>query len=54
MDLTVTLTDDQLEVISHRVAELVIDRQAPEPAPESLTVAQAAEMAHVTASTVYR
>jgi hypothetical protein len=49
VDLTVTLTDDQLEAIAHRVAELLADRQATEPASGLLTPAQAAEVAGVSA-----
>ena len=52
MDLTVTLTDDQLEAIALRVAEMLADRGASEPAPELPTVAQAAELAGVGAMTV--
>jgi excisionase family DNA binding protein len=52
LDLTVTLTDDQLEAIAHRVAELLADRRASEPAPELLTVSQAAELAGVTRKTI--
>jgi len=52
VDLTVTLTDDQLEPIAIRVAELLADRQSSEPAAELLTVAQAAELAGVSATTV--
>lgn len=52
MDLVVTLTDAQLEAIAHRVAELLSDRLASEPAPELLTVSQAAELAGVTRKTI--
>jgi len=51
MDLTVTLTDAQLEAIAVRLAELLADRPSA-PAPELLTVAQAAELAGVSAKTV--
>jgi len=52
MDLTVTLTDAQLEAIAPRVAELLADRRASEPVPELLPVAPAAQLAGVSAKTI--
>jgi hypothetical protein len=52
MDVVVTLTDDQLEAIAQRMAELLADQRASVPAPELLTVAQAAELAGVSVKTV--
>ena len=51
MDAVVTLTDAQLEAIARRVAELLADQRPSEP-PESLTVAQAAELAGVSTRTI--
>ena len=51
MDLVVTLTDAQLEAVARRVAELLADRRPAEPS-ERMTVAQAAELAGVSAKTV--
>jgi len=52
LDLLVTLTDAQLEAIAHRVAELLAEGRASEPAAELLTVSQAAELAGVTRKTI--
>jgi hypothetical protein len=52
LDLTVTLTDEQLEAIAHRVAELLADQLPFEPASELLTAAQAAGIAGVSAKTI--
>jgi hypothetical protein len=52
VDLTVTLTDAQLEAIAHRVAELLADQRPSESSPELLTVAQAAKLAGVSEKTV--
>jgi hypothetical protein len=52
VDLTVTLTDDQLEAIALRVAELLADREASEPVPELLTVSRTAELAGASVKTV--
>jgi len=52
MDLTVTLTDDQLEEIAQRVAAILGERERPEAPSERLTVAQAAQMAGVAEKTV--
>lgn len=50
--LTVTLTDDQLEAIARRVAQMLADRRALGPAPEFLTLARAAELARVAPKTI--
>jgi hypothetical protein len=52
VDLTVILTDEQVEAIALRVADLLADRLASERVPKLLTVAQAAELAGVSAKTI--
>lgn len=49
MRLEFTLTDDQLEQIAERVAEILADR---EPAPEMMTFGEAGQMAGVSPRTV--
>jgi excisionase family DNA binding protein len=47
------MPDDTLEVIAHRVAELLSERQAPEP-PTWLTIEEAAEHTRIPKGQLYK
>jgi len=54
VNVTLTLDDAQLEVIARRVADILQARAGgtPDPSPDLLTVARAAELAGVTPKTI--
>jgi len=53
VDLTITLTDAQLEQIAEREAVVLTDRAPSEPVRDLLTVAHAAQLAGVSPKTVH-